>query len=87
MKLKLVIALLLCSLTTGMAFPDDTIFTSTNERALIGEITGMTPTVISFKPLKDGPSEIAVNEIKPHHVLQLAARSHGGATAHARRGI
>jgi tetratricopeptide (TPR) repeat protein len=64
MKCKVFLQLILFSFAAGTAWPDDTIFTNTSERALIGEITGMTPTSISFKPVKDGPPEIAVNEVK-----------------------
>ena len=64
MKRKLFFAAVFWSWRPARRGRIDTIYTSTSEKTLIGEITGMTPTVINFKPFKDGPSEIAVNEIK-----------------------
>ena len=75
MKRKLFFAAVFWYLAAGTAWPIDSIYTSTSDKTLMGEITGMSPTVINFKPFKDGPSEIAVNEIKRIR-FEFAAQPH-----------
>ena len=63
MKRAMWIAAALLTVTAGTAWPNDTIFTSTSEKALFGTITSMTSTVVNFERLGGGAMEIPVNEI------------------------
>jgi tetratricopeptide (TPR) repeat protein len=64
MKRVLIIAAATWSLAAGMAWPAETVFTSTSERPLTGDIVSMSPTVVGVKTLIGGSTEIAVNEIQ-----------------------
>ncbi len=63
MKRAMWIAVAFWTAGAGTALPNDTIFTSTSEKAFFGKIISISSTVVNFEPQKNGPTEIPVNEI------------------------